>query len=1148
MTDDEHHMTDDEHHMTDDERHMTDDELHMTDDEHYMTDDERHMTDDEHHMTDDERHMTDYELHMTDEELHMTDDEHYMTDDEHHMTDDEHHMTDDDCEHHMTDDEDDEDDEPHMIDDDFEDHMTDKDGHNNYLCAHATGTLVYFENIWRTVGKPYLTFFLLVVFPAGFFVLSLIVAVVAMAAGEQQGAAVSESKQREEEFSQILEAIKRSEEEEVRSVQLPDTITLYKALITPGLEEVQRSCPACCSVTSKVLLKRNCCGCWRGLKQRLQALVRDPLFDLGVVLCLVINTIFMSLEHFPMTEQFSSMLNDVELVFTVIFIVEMLLKLVAFAPNGYFQVSWNIYDSIIVFVSLLLLADIIELRFLLLIIWTALSSLRNLTLLLFITLFIFSVAGLQLFGKDYKECVCRIAEDCELPRFHMTDFFHSLMVVLRVLFGDWVEALWDCMEVSGPTSCLLFFMVLLVSGHLLVSPEEKVNNNVQMALKRIYRAAGSLLGRKTGAKPELTERDGQEVDRKEHLALHIRTNGDHEVPEETPEQKSKTPEGHQHGDPEDYCSQKCCPLQVVDSSRGAGRVWTNFRRFCLCIVQHNLFEIFIIFIIVLSSVALAFEDVHLHQWPLLKEVLHRADQLFTLLFLSEMLLKWSAFGLSKYFRDGWCCLDFLVLHVFLVSLEAEIFGFDSLGFLMFLRSLRALGPLRILSHFQGLRTSGEVFPASEVNNQTECMFLITVRNSVQWRNHELNYDNVLRGHLSLLHLPVYEAQPRAYLYYVLFIIISSFFTCNLFIRVFINHLQRHEICIRTDRKQLFSTEQQQRWIESLKNRVLRPARPVPRPQNCLQARLLDLVSSVWFEVLVVVVICLHLVSLMSERELMSGGTAELLHFLYLVVLVLYLLEFILKVTALRKHYFTNALNVLDFLVLILSIAGLLIADFFIVYFFSPSIILMLRVTRVLRVLCWDPSIRKLLLSFMMSLPALKQGMMDDMFNFETFGSSLICVLMISSSASRLRLPGPRHRLLHRNIYLGYLLVVNMYIAVILEVFGPEENQTLSDQHLQNFCKTWMKFDPESSQFIKYSELSDFCDALQDPLRIPKPNSLRLTSMDLPLQAGDQMLCQDVLLALAAQVTLLLLLLLLGSETRCSARTSCWPSQVTLLLL
>ncbi|XP_034004184.1 sodium channel protein type 4 subunit alpha B-like [Trematomus bernacchii] len=312
---------------------------------------------------------------------------------------------------------------------------------------------------------------------------------------------------------------------------------------------------------------------------------------------------------------------------------------------------------------------------------------------------------------------------------------------------------------------------------------------------------------------------------------------------------------------------------------------------------------------------------------------------------------------------------------------------------------------------------------------------------------------------------------------------------------------------------------------------------------------------------------LVLLSLMSEEY----HTEEVIEYLYLLVLVLYLLEFILKVTALRKHYFTNALNVLDFLVLVVSITGLFITDILTIYFCSPPTILLLRVTHVFRVLCWDPSIRKLLLSFMMSLPALlnlgllflfliftssifgmlsfpfvrKQGMMDDMVNFETFGSSLICVLMISSSASWGGMLGPLMKtspdcdpdtlnpgsfirgdcgspglaivFFIVNIYLGYLLVVNMYIAVILEVFGPEENQTLSDQHLQNFCKTWRKFDPESSQFIKYSELSDFCDALQDPLRIPKPNSLRLTSMDLPLQAGDQMLCQDVLLALAAQV-------------------------------
>lgn len=67
--------------------------------------------------------------------------------------------------------------------------------------------------------------------------------------------------------------------------------------------------------------------------------------------------------------------------------------------------------------------------------------------------------------------------------------------------------------------------------------------------------------------------------------------------------------------------------------------------------------------------------------------------------------------------------------------------------------------------------------------------------------------------------------------------------------------------------------------------------------------------------------------------------------------------------------------------------------------------------------------------------------------------------------------------------------------------------------------------------VFHSKLSDFCDTLQDPLRIPKPNTIKLIHMDLPLLPGDTIHCSDVFLALAAQVTstdhiLLLLLLLL----------------------
>lgn len=58
-----------------------------------------------------------------------------------------------------------------------------------------------------------------------------------------------------------------------------------------------------------------------------------------------------------------------------------------------------------------------------------------------------------------------------------------------------------------------------------------------------------------------------------------------------------------------------------------------------------------------------FEDIHLQQRQLLKTVVETADQVFTYLFLLEMLLKWIAFGLKKYFTDPWCWLDFLILDV-----------------------------------------------------------------------------------------------------------------------------------------------------------------------------------------------------------------------------------------------------------------------------------------------------------------------------------------------------------------------------------------------------------------------------------------------------------------------------------------------------
>ncbi len=193
------------------------------------------------------------------------------------------------------------------------------------------------------------------------------------------------------------------------------------------------------------------------------------------------------------------------------------------------------------------------------------------------------------------------------------------------------------------------------------------------------------------------------------------------------------------------------------------------------------------------------------------------------------------------------------------------------------------------------------------------------------------------------------------------------------------------------------------------------------------------------------------------------------------------------------------------------------------YFFPLSLLSVLRLVRIGRILhlirC-ARGIRKLLLAFMMSLPALfniglllflimftfsifgmfnfayveKQAMIDDMFNFETFGNSLICLFMITTSAGWAGLLSP---IMNRPpdcdnienpgltvkgncgspaigsiffityIVLSFLLVVHLYIAVILETFNSEDTEPLCNEDLERFYKTWRKFDPDASQSIQY---------------------------------------------------------------------------------
>ncbi|NXN90611.1 SCN1A protein, partial [Bombycilla garrulus] len=1146
------------------------------------------------------------------------------------------------------------------------------------------------------------------------------------------------------------------------------------------LEESRQKCPPCWYKFANIFLIWDCSPHWLKVKHIVNLVVMDPFVDLAITICIVLNTLFMAMEHYPMTDEFNNVLSVGNLVFTGIFTAEMFLKIIAMDPYYYFQEGWNIFDGFIVTLSLveLGLADVEglsvlrsfrllrvfklakswpTLNMLIKIIGNSVGALGNLTLVLAIIVFIFAVVGMQLFGKNYKECVCKIASDCVLPRWHMQDFFHSFLIVFRVLCGEWIETMWDCMEVAGQAMCLTVFMMVMVIGNLVVlnlflalllssfsadnlavTDDDNEMNNLQIAVARMQKgidyvkrkarefiqkafvknqkaldeikpledlnnknscisnhtmelnkdhdyikdANGTTSGIGTGSSVEKylidesdymsfinnpsltvtvpiavgesdfenlnTEEFSSESDleeSKEKLNSSSSSEGStvdiglpaEEQPEVEPEEAQEPEACFTEG-----CVRRftCCQVSIEE---GRGKQWWNLRKTCFRIVEHNWFETFIVFMILLSSGALAFEDIYIEQRKTIKTMLEYADKVFTYIFILEMLLKWVAYGYQTYFTNAWCWLDFLIVDVSLVSLTANALGYSELGAIKSLRTLRALRPLRALSRFEGMRvvvnallgaipsimnvllvclifwlifsimgvnlfagkfyycvntTTDERFEVDQINNFSQCEELIKNNQSARWKNVKVNFDNVGFGYLSLLQVatfkgwmdimyaaidsrdvlqqPKYEDNLYMYLYFVIFIIFGSFFTLNLFIGVIIDNFNQQKKKISQD---IFMTEEQKKYYNAMKKLgSKKPQKPIPRPGNKFQGMVFDFVTQQVFDISIMILICLNMVTMMVETDDQSKEMENILYWINLVFIVLFTGECVLKLISLRHYYFTIGWNIFDFVVVILSIVGMFLAEMIEKYFVSPTlfrVIRLARIGRILRLIKGAKGIRTLLFALMMSLPALfniglllflvmfiyaifgmsnfayvkREAGIDDMFNFETFGNSMICLFQITTSAGWDGLLAP---ILNSGepdcdpnkphpgssvkgdcgnpsvgifffvsyIIISFLVVVNMYIAVILENFGvatEESAEPLSEDDFEMFYEVWEKFDPDATQFMEFEKLSDFAAALEPPLHLPKPNKVQLIAMDLPMVSGDRIHCLDILFAFTKRV-------------------------------
>ncbi|XP_048264509.1 sodium channel protein para isoform X6 [Bombus affinis] len=1146
----------------------------------------------------------------------------------------------------------------------------------------------------------------------------------------------------------------------------------------------------------------DCCWLWLEFQKYVSLVVFDPFVELFITLCIVVNTLFMALDHHDMDKDMEKVLKTGNYFFTATFGIEATLKLIAMSPKYYFQEGWNIFDFIIVALSLLELGlegvqglSVLRsfrllrvfklakswptLNLLISIMGRTVGALGNLTFVLCIIIFIFAVMGMQLFGKNYTDNVDRFP-DGDLPRWNFTDFMHSFMIVFRVLCGEWIESMWDCMLV-GDVSCIPFFLATVVIGNLVVlnlflalllsnfgssnlsaPTADNDTNKIAEAIDRIARfikwikrnvlylakmmrakltnqisdqapgegpsnswkedlADGELdaYRDKKSAKEinqlEVAIGDGMEftihgdlknklkkgklcmnnskviansinhrdyrldndyINQNEDDTISNKSYGSHknrafkdeshkgsmdsldgeekkDASKEDLEQEEDLGDEGEEGDgvlgdaiiqadedpiesdyPADCCPENCYkkfPFLAGDDDAPFWQGWANLRLKTFQLIENKYFETAVILMILLSSMALALEDVHLQQRPILQDILYYMDRIFTVIFFLEMLIKWLALGFKKYFTNAWCWLDFIIVMVSLINFVASLCGAGGIQAFKTMRTLRALRPLRAMSRMQGMRVvvnalvqaipsifnvllvclifwlifaimgvqlfAGKYFKCVDANKTTLSHEIIPDRNAClaenyTWENSPMNFDHVGKAYLCLFQVatfkgwiqimndaidsrelnkqPIRETNIYMYFYFVFFIIFGSFFTLNLFIGVIIDNFNEQKKKAGGS-LEMFMTEDQKKYYNAMKKMgSKKPLKAIPRPRWRPQAIVFEIVTDKKFDMIIMLFIGLNMLTMTLDHYQQTQTFSDVLDYLNMIFIVIFTSECLMKIFALRYHYFKEPWNLFDFVVVILSILGLVLSDIIEKYFVSPTLLRVVRVAkvgRVLRLVKGAKGIRTLLFALAMSLPALfniclllflvmfifaifgmsffmhvkdKSGL-DDVYNFKTFGQSMILLFQMSTSAgwdgvldgiineedcqepnNEIGYPGNCGSstigiaYLLSYLVISFLIVINMYIAVILENYSQateDVQEGLTDDDYDMYYEIWQQFDPDGTQYIRYDQLSDFLDVLEPPLQIHKPNKYKIVSMDIPICKGDMMFCVDILDAL-----------------------------------
>ncbi|NXO45060.1 CAC1I protein, partial [Locustella ochotensis] len=232
-----------------------------------------------------------------------------------------------------------------------------------------------------------------------------------------------------------------------------------------------------------------CHDMWREVRVKLRVIVDSKYFNRGIMIAILVNTISMGIEHHEQPEELTNILEISNVVFTSMFALEMILKLAAFGLFDYLRNPYNIFDSIIVIISiweiigqadgglsvlrtfrllrvLKLVRFMPALRRQLVVLMKTMDNVATFCMLLMLFIFIFSILGMHIFGCKFS--LRTDTGDTVPDRKNFDSLLWAIVTVFQILTQeDWNVVLYNGMASTSPWASLYFVALMTFGNYVL---------------------------------------------------------------------------------------------------------------------------------------------------------------------------------------------------------------------------------------------------------------------------------------------------------------------------------------------------------------------------------------------------------------------------------------------------------------------------------------------------------------------------------------------------------------------------------------------------------------------------------------------------------------------------------------------------------